>query len=85
MNIYAILLAAVVLVNPVATPKVAAPPPKASSHQPNQQIRVDSFRRIEAPFPSVMGLPLAPWADGPFVVSEGNTIGQRVPLGWGYR
>jgi len=52
---------------------------------PTQQVRLDMFRLLDGSLAPGSGLPLAPWADGPALVSGGNRIAQVFPLGWGYR
>ena len=52
---------------------------------PTQQVLLDMFRLLDGSLAPGSGLPLAPWADGPALVSGGNRIAQIFPLGWGYR
>lgn len=52
---------------------------------PRQVVRFEGVRILEPAYTTVSGIPLAPWMDGPFVVSGGNTIAQVYCLGWGYR
>ena len=52
---------------------------------PRQEVRLAVVRILEPPYGSIGGMPLAPWMDGPTVVSGGNTISKVYCLGWGYR
>ena len=57
---------------------------EAFSVRPTQSVRFNLVRILDPSYTSVSGVPLAPWMDGPFTISGGNTIAQVFPIGWGY-